>query len=70
MNLNYKPLSVKKLNNLYSLKGSLYGGRELLSEPGPWLSSFNYALRRRKRVCKWVKVWAFIYTWERIMLRS
>ena len=42
MNPNYKLLFVKKLKSVRSLKGSLYGGRELLSESGSWLSSFIY----------------------------
>ena len=70
VNLNYKPLFVKKLKRVCSLKRSLYGGRELLSELGSWLSSFIYECERRKRVCKWVRVWAFIYTWKMIILRS
>ena len=35
-------LFLKKLKSVCSLKGSLYGGRELLSELGSWLSSFIY----------------------------
>ena len=70
MNPNYKLLFVKNLKSVCSLKGSLYKGRELLSESESWLSSFIYAWRRRKKVCMWIRVWAFIYTWERIMLRS
>ena len=70
MNPNYKPLFVQKLKSVCSLKGSLYGRRELLSESRSWLSSFIYACGRRKRVYKWIRVWAFIYTWEMIMLRS
>ena len=43
MSLNYKPLFVKKLQSGCNLKGSLYGGRKLLSESRSWLSSFIYA---------------------------
>ena len=59
----------KEVEESVSLKRSLYGGRELLSELGSWLSSFIYECERRKRVCKWVRVWAFIYTWKMIILR-
>ena len=54
MNPNYKLLFVKKLKSVSSLKGSLYGGRELLSKSRSWLSSFIYDGGGEREFVSWL----------------